>query len=73
MSKLFSACEVAEMLGISLRTAQRMVAVGRFPNAFKAGAGARYRTPWRIPQSDVENYIKQQQAARQKEQRQQKH
>lgn len=51
--KLYSTSEVAEILGVSLRTAQRWVAGGRFPSAVKdttpPGRGPR----WLVPEYDL--------------------
>jgi excisionase family DNA binding protein len=70
--KFLSTEQIAEILGISKRTVTRMIVAGMFPNCFKAGTGEKYRSPWRVPESDVEEYVKQRQVSQQKEQRQRK-
>lgn len=52
--------QVAALTNQSVDTVADLVRMGRFfPNAYKAGAGAR-NSPWRIPATDVENYRKRQ-------------
>lgn len=56
--------QVAELTQQSTDTVADLVRSGRyFPNAYKAGTGAR-NSPWRIPAADVADYRKRQPHAR---------
>jgi predicted DNA-binding transcriptional regulator AlpA len=48
--------EVADMLGVTVQTVSNYCADGVFPNAFKLGNSKTH--PWRIPQSDVDAYLR---------------
>ncbi len=66
MGKLLSVTDVAEQLGVTVRTVQRWVRDGHFPGAFKVGPGK--TSPYVIPVEDFEAYIearRQEQARRQ--------
>jgi excisionase family DNA binding protein len=54
-TKDLSIREVAEQLGLHPKTVARLVHTGAFPNAYKAGSGAK-TSPIRIPLRDVEAY-----------------
>lgn len=47
-----SRSELEQVLGISRSTASQLLQSGAFPHAFRLDGGA-----WRIPRSDVEDYI----------------
>lgn len=56
---LLSCKEVAAKLAVDERTVRRMAGRGDFPHAFKAGRA------WKIPQADVEEFVKKQWRERQ--------
>ncbi len=54
--------EVAEILRVNVWTVKKMLAAGEFKGAFKVSAGL--TSPWRIPQSAVDRYIREQKKQR---------
>jgi len=48
--------EAAHILSITTRTLTKLLEEGKFPGAFKIGDSV--NSPWRIPQPDLEAYIK---------------
>lgn len=57
-SSLLSTQEVAGQLRLSARGVIKLIHRGTFPNAFKAGRA------WRIPESDLEEYVEKQRRER---------
>jgi len=49
--------DVATLLDVSTRTVLRLIAAGKFPGAFKVSD---QNSPWRIPATEIETYIKKQ-------------
>ena len=49
--------EVGELIGLDPKRVGKLARQGRFPNAYKAGAG-KGNSPVRIPYSDIEYYRK---------------
>ena len=60
----YSTNEVAERLGVSLRTVQNFCDRGHFPNMYKLDP-TRRNSPWRIPEGDVEKFEAQRRQAQQ--------
>ena len=48
--------DAATMLFVSVRTIQRWINQGRFPNAFKLSPGNSRNSPYRIPRADFETF-----------------
>ncbi len=54
--------EVAKILRVNVWTVKKMLAAGEFKGAFKVSSGL--TSPWRIPQSAVDRYIREQKKQR---------
>jgi len=59
---LLTTSKVAKMLGVTQTTVSQWADAGFFPNAFRLSP--RRKSPWRIPNADVEAFIARQRAAR---------
>lgn len=49
--------EAAAALNVSRNTIRRMIARGDLPGAVKLGGPGVGRKEWRIPQTDIDNYL----------------
>lgn len=55
--KLYTPDEVAKILNVTSRAIQKYCQQGRLPGAFKLGPAT---SPWRIPQSALDSFLKKQ-------------
>ena len=52
---LLTTAEVAQRLGVAVRTVQAWCRAGRFPHAVQVGAGG-HGSPWVIPEADLATF-----------------
>lgn len=57
-TKYLSRKELQELLGVSRNTAMRLIEGGRFPGAIQLPTPTGAFQRWRIPQSDVDAFLK---------------